>query len=244
MRVNLLRVAWATMFFFLAASAASAAIPPLNMVVDDGLGVTAWNAVGTGVDNGDGTFTYNGGRSSAGGDDRWAMTWDVTVDPDPFILSNTTITNSTGTTNTYVITLSAPIIPLINGSLTGGSVAGSFTTPSLTGGALTTNGSNPLYMSIIDGVDYVPLYSGPLSFSRTSPGSVGIPDASFGDPIPSLPGPPILSSIGIRLEFVLAPGDQASFTSLFMVVPEPSSIALAGTGVLFVVGLIFKRRKR
>jgi hypothetical protein len=59
---------------------------------------------------------------------------------------------------------------------------------------------------------------------------------SFGNPIPSLAGPSALASIGIDLEFTLTPGDSASFTSIFVVVPvpvpEPGTFSLVSLGIL------------
>jgi hypothetical protein len=57
--------------------------------------------------------------------------------------------------------------------------------------------------------------------------------------------PAALSTIGIRLDFTLTPGDSASFTSVFVVqpVPEPASIAL-DTGDPAELGRQYAQLKR
>jgi hypothetical protein len=61
-----------------------------------------------------------------------------------------------------------------------------------------------------------------------------VPNAAFGTPIPSLASPAVATSIGIELDFWLTPGDSASFTSNFVVVP----ILEPGTAALFVLGRV------
>jgi MYXO-CTERM domain-containing protein len=49
------------------------------------------------------------------------------------------------------------------------------------------------------------------------------------------------ANIAIRLRFNLSPGDSAGFTSVFNVIPEPSTAVLAGFGLL---GLLAAGRRR
>jgi hypothetical protein len=98
-----------------------------------------------------------------------------------------------------------------------------------------------MYTALIDGSPWQTLYNDPQSFSAAGFGGGTIPYVEFGGPIPSLPGPAVLSTIGIVLDFTLTAGDQASFTSNFVVlVPEPR-LALLLVPALLALGL---RRSR
>jgi hypothetical protein len=100
-----------------------------------------------------------------------------------------------------------------------------------------------LYTALIDGASVQALYAAPQSFSSGAFLSGNIPNTAFGTPIPSQAGPPVASSIGIRLDFLLTPGDSASFTSNFVVVvPEPGTALLFGAG-LVGLGLLGSRRR-
>jgi hypothetical protein len=56
-----------------------------------------------------------------------------------------------------------------------------------------------------------------------------------------MPGPAANASIAIRFTFDLTPGDSASMTGLFVVVPEPGTVALI-VPVLAGMGLWRRRR--
>jgi hypothetical protein len=189
-------------------------------------------------------YAYNGSTTKS----NFKMGWDVKVDPDPFVQSNYTVTNPTGVTQSYTVTITLPIFPAIpGGTKTGGSVQGGVTDNNGNGATLAQNGSLPLYMSLIDGANWQPLLPpGPTSVTVGSFLSGTLGPATFGTPIPSLPGPPALTSIGIRLDFTLTAGDSATFSSVFVVepVPEPATMALGSMGFALVVGGACYRRRR
>ena len=54
---------------------------------------------------------------------------------------------------------------------------------------------------------------------------------NFGSPV-LVPGPPVLQSIGIEINFSLTQFDQTSITSLFFVIPAPGVIGLLAIGAL------------
>ena len=89
------------------------------------------------------------------------------------------------------------------------------------------------YRGTIDGAAALPLLAGP--FSVTVPfagGTVNIPATSAGLPGPTIPGPAVLTDIGITHRFSLTPGDIIGITSFFVVTPEPTSLRLLGVGLL------------
>ncbi|MGD9644741.1 MAG: hypothetical protein AB7U73_03455 [Pirellulales bacterium] len=216
--------------------------PAMSFLVVDGVS-TDWGWNQTGKALGGDVFSYNGNVTKT----NYQFEWNITADPDPWVNSNYTITNNTLTTNIYTVTVSLPIIPIPGSTLTGGSVQGGVTDNNGDGATLGQVGVTPLYMSLIDGVDFTPLLPPGTSSITVGPflsGTVG--PSSFGTPIPSLPGPAASTSIGIRLNFTLTPGDSASFTSVFVVepVPEPASIAMASCGFAMVIGGVCWRRRR
>jgi hypothetical protein len=175
------------------------------------------------------------------------VNWNLTANPDPFVTGTIALTNVSGVTNDYLVAVFLPIFPAIGPtSLTGGSVSGSYTSDS-TAGSLSTVPGSAWYTPLIDGLPYLAgqLYPHLSSVSAGAFGSAPVPAASFGNPIPSQLGPAVTTSIGIQLHFRLTPGDQASFTSVFVVepVPEPSTVVLAGMGLVGVALVAIRRRR-
>jgi hypothetical protein len=163
------------------------------------------------------------------------------------VSSNYTITNNTLTTNNYSVLITMPISPqILSGSKTGGSVQAGVTDNNGDGATLGQSGVLPLYTALIDGVAYQSLLPpGPTSVTVGSFLSGTLGPGQFGLPIPSQPGPNVLTSIGIRLDFSLTAGDSATFSSVFVVepVPEPASIVLGSCGLALVMGAAIRRRR-
>ena len=166
---------------------------------------------------------------------------------DPEVDAFYSIKNTMGTTRTIASHSSCPRGARSRATLTSGSLSGELT--NTTGGTATlaTYGGLPIMQTYIDGNAWQPLLSSPQAFTAVGAGTtVNVPanaQVSFGDLITTVAYPnPITTSIEIVLNFSLTPGALAGFTGSFVVVPEPSSIALMAMGIA-AVGLAAWRRR-
>lgn len=180
-----------------------------------------------------------------GGGGTWMLnSTSLVLDSDPSVLAITSVTNTSNATQTFILSVTLPIsVSFGPPSLIQGSISGSLTdTSSATG--LGTIGSasvaaapgSSIYTALIDGVGVRTLMDDPFSASvAVSNGSTAVGPADFGIPVrESHPGA-TTTDIGIELRFQLSAGDSASFTSVFDVVPEPSTAALLGLGLVFAL---------
>lgn len=166
-------------------------------------------------------------------------TINLEIDSDPTVSGSMSVTNlDTINTQLFTFIFTLPVSPIAS-PVTGGSARGTVTDTNGNGATISNLGGS-LYTALLDGVDWQSLHTG-VSYSDTSsPGPTSFTSLSFGSPIPSLPGPgPVTTSIGIRLEFKLTPGDQASITSNHVVVPEPHTAGLMALGL----GFLAKKRR-
>jgi hypothetical protein len=163
---------------------------------------------------------------------------ELQFDPDPFVLNNILVTNTTATTQSYTITVGLPT-SFGAPNFISGNVRTSVIDGGSDGGTVSTVGALlPIYQAQIDGTTVATLQNSPFSVVAPAGGSNTLA-ASFG---PSVSAVPVGSSIGIALNFSLTAGDTASILSRFDVVaiPEPTSLALVGGGLL-VMGLLLLR---
>jgi hypothetical protein len=236
----------AAVSFTSAASADTDVIPNLQIDWQAGAYQTSFLAQdkGIAVNNKNGTFSYFGSVKNTPGEPKWNLGWSMTVNPDPFVIANIVVTNNSAFTQTFTLTVTLPIGAIVPASLTGGSVTGTVT--DLNGDGATVSApaaGGPIYMSKIDGNDYISLLNAGSSASAGSFLSNVIGPDSFGGPvIPSLLGPAVNATIGITLQFDLTAGDSASFTSIFVVEPIPGPAGLALLGVAGLVGVGRRRR--
>lgn len=165
-------------------------------------------------------------------------------DPDPFVLNNILITNTTGSTQIYTVGIALPTVfpgpNIISGNvrtdaIDGGGAAGATvaTVP------LPVPGS-PIYAAQIDFGTVATLQNHPFSVVAPPAASASSP-AAFG---PMVNAVPVTSNIGIQLRFSLSAGDTASILSRFDVVaiPEPASVGLSIVGLL-AAGFGCRRRR-
>lgn len=180
------------------------------------------------------------GSAAAGGVE---LSFDVEFDQDPFVSSSFTVINNTGMLAPFTVMVTVPIFPPLNapttmsGSISGTVGDGDGIADQFGNGAtvLTQANNRPYYEALIDGVDSRSLY--PAFQSNFAPLNLtsDINTQNFLNEV----GPAVLNTIGIRNSFMLTPGDNASFTSTFIIVPAPAGIAAAG-----LVGLVGLRRRR
>ena len=168
------------------------------------------------------------------------LNFNLNGDPDPLISGNLTVENPMLAVVDITLVVTLPIAPLLpGGSMMQGSAAVGLTTDS-GGGSLSSFGGEPLWQGLIDGVavgNSASLFFDPFALSNGSIGSSGS-SGNFGAPL-QIAGPPVLSSIGIRIHFSLTQSDQASITSVFFVTPAPGAIGLLAIGALGI-----RRRRR
>jgi hypothetical protein len=164
------------------------------------------------------------------------------IDSDPIVTGVTGVTNLFSSTQLITLVFTLPVTPILTATLTGGSFRGTVTDNDGDGATISTAAGSALYTALLDGANWQSLYPDSFSKSAGSHLSANISSTNFGSPIPSLVGPSVLASIGIRLEFNLTAFDSASFTSNHVVIPVPEP----QTGVLVAMGLsmLATRRRR
>jgi hypothetical protein len=166
--------------------------------------------------------------------------WNMTFDTDPSVGGSLAVTNTGAVTSQFTLTFTLPIAPIPGSTLTRGSVQGGGTDLNSNGVTIAAPFGSALYWSMIDGAQITPLYSDPTSFSGGPDSSPNVPQATFGNPI-YVVGPAVATSIGLRFDFTLTPGDTATFSGVHIVlVPEPATGALVALGL---VALAARRRR-
>jgi len=231
------------------ANADTTTIPDLMLHVGNGISSYSFNAAtqGNAWSNGNSTFGYQGTVTNpidTGGG--FKVSWGLLVNPDPFIVGNLVVTNTSGSTQSFFLDVALPIGFAMANTLIGGSVTGTVT--DLTGDGATVSSlptGGPIYRALtdVDGGFNGNLAGSLLAGASATAGafqSKTIGPASFGDPIPSQAYGAVNTNIAIRLAFTLTAGDSASFTSLFVVVVPAPAGAIAMLGL---VGLGGRRRR-
>lgn len=231
------------------AMADTSVLPNLMIRIGTGGSIFEYSAAtaGNAWANGNSTFGYSGSVSNPFGGQGYNLGWSLLVNPDPFIVGNLVVTNTSNSTQTFFLEVSLPINDPLVTSLIGGSVTGTVTDLNGDGATVAATGANDAIYTALTDVDG--MFNGNLAGSlligasatagQFQSATIG-PDI-FGSPIPSQPYGAVTTNIAIRLAFTLTAGDSASFTSLFVVIPAPGALAIAMVGGLVGVG---GRRRR
>jgi hypothetical protein len=98
----------------------------------------------------------------------------------------------------------------------------------------TTNAFHPgsaLWTYQVDGADFTTLFNAP--FTQTAPAGTSAQNQNGFGPMTGVP-----SSIGIRLDFDLSPGEQVELAGNFTYIPTPGALALLG-----LAGIAGRRRR-
>jgi hypothetical protein len=231
----------------LASFAANAVSLQLEVLLN-GSGGGVFTGVQLGCADVVGTPTANclGAGAQVGGSEGISLdSWNLFLDEDPVVSGTVAVTNTGLVTQQFTLIFTLPISPAIpGGTVIGGSIQGGVTDNNGNGATLSTATGSAFYTALIDAVAVQTLYTHLSSVTAGSFLSNNLPNVAFGTPIPSQAGPAALSTIGIKLDFLLTPGDSASFTSVFVVqpaiVPVPAAAWLFGSA-LGLVGVIRRR---
>jgi hypothetical protein len=188
-------------------------------------------------------YTWNDGTwSGSGAKIQWS---NVEGDLDPGVSGVWSVTNNTGTTQIYTLSIILPVLPVVPSSLMFGSSTLSVSDANFDGSA-TLASVTPFatYNGLIDlaAVPAAALFADPYSLVVSSGGGTTGATASFGSFPGTVPGPAVAGSIGIQHVFSLSAGDSATLNSTFFLqaVPEPGTLMLAVSGLLGI-GLLARR---
>jgi hypothetical protein len=174
----------------------------------------------------------------AGVSNAWSLTWDCVYNPDPFVDATINVTNNSAATQTFVIFMPLNIVPVGPNSQMDGSVSASLSSQSFFNPAmLAATAGESVYQAYIDGGLVRTLWDPGYSLTAAPLASAG-DTTNFGNEV----GPAAGAQIALQLKFTLSPGDSASVTGIFNIVPVPGPGGLAVFG-LFGAMLGGRRRR-
>ena len=199
-------------------------------------GITTWSDDG---------YSFSGTESGDG----WMIQWDILSSGSGtrnMVVQYTVINTSNITQNFQISMTDALGAPFNTGTLTGGSIAGTFTDFNGDGVEVSARDNASIYSAYLDRTDtsagtVVGTLLDEANGSASSFFSGIFANESFGDmpELPSHEGPAAFESFGILLDFELTAGDSAGFTGTMAVAaPTPGALALLG-----IAGLQQRRRR-
>lgn len=186
--------------------------------------------------NGENDFSFSGADSTS----QYAIDWNLTVNPDPFIDGAITITNLSSSAQNFTVKLSLPVTPAFSPGLVGGSIDATIYDLNSNGATLKPQGgdSNPIYFGRINGASVLTMFAQNLN----CPSAGCITNSGESQMPPTVPFAGVTNNIGTWLVFNLSGGDKVTFNTHFEVlpVPVPASAWLMGSAIL---GLVSARRR-
>jgi len=171
----------------------------------------------------------SGSNASPGSGNYTLLNWNLHLDTDPTVLNFLALQNNLAVAQTFTITVIIPTAGAFGPpSTVSGSIGGSVTDTTGNTAQLTNFGTNSIYTALVDGSPVQTLLDNPQNYTTGAFGSATLGPANFG---PTVVGYGATSTIGITVQFTLSPGDIASYTSVFTLVPEPTTLLLLASGL-------------
>jgi hypothetical protein len=181
---------------------------------------------------------------------QWELTWNCVFNDvldgaaasgGGFVTANIVVTNNDPiNVQNFSLLMSLPMAP-IGSPIERGSIVGTVTDITFDDATVFAPAGSQIYTPRIDGVDEAPGFlmtfpfqasaGGPLQSAPVGPEDFGIPTW-----VPATQD--VDTSIAIFLSFDLTPGDSASFTAIYEVIPTPGILPL------LAMGLFVRRRRR
>jgi hypothetical protein len=231
------------------AGLASAGVPSVAISVTQA-GAGNIQLIPVGVPDGDAVGYSTGDFAIWGMDASFDMQWsqDPSTSNDMFG-GGMRIRNRSSSTQRFTIELVISTASGLGSPVLGGGGVSGVLMGGPTGGTISSIGSSPLWSAFMVDPDGTRTVASLLAGSGGAPFSVvaaaadtsPIPGETFGDPIPSLPIGNLGTARGIRMDFTLSAGSEASLFTNFVVqvIPAPGALAM-----LAVAGVGAGRRRK
>ena len=161
------------------------------------------------------------------------LDWDSTYDPDPFVTNNFVVQNNSAVTQSYFVSVVAPVNPAFGvNSIVQSNIILTINDDDNAGGATVAAATGTsVYEAFLNGGSALTFLSDPFSNSCASPFDCTFNGTSAAAvAIQGIPAT-LANSIGITIRFQLSAGDSATVQSRFEVVPEPGTAMLFGLGI-------------